>query len=88
MAIRFAINTFCISQDDRSLALILCCHQASYASQISLIAPKPFGSMAKEAFEQTFAATLQSPATVGPLAGQVSENVIPDAAVEVASMMK
>ncbi|MNI98457.1 hypothetical protein D3C73_1573020 [compost metagenome] len=58
------------------------------ASQISLIAPKPFGSIAKEAFEQTLAATLQSPATVGPAEGQVSENVIPDAAVEVASIKK
>jgi hypothetical protein len=44
--------------------------------------------MAKDALEQTFAATTQSPATVGPPAGQVKENVILEAAVEVASNTK
>jgi hypothetical protein len=58
------------------------------ALQISLIAPYPFGSIEKEAFEQTFVATAQSPAVTGPPAGHVKEKVIPEAAVEVASNTK
>jgi hypothetical protein len=69
-----------------TLVLGLAAHRP--AEHISLIAPKPFGSMAKDALEQTFAATTQSPATVGPPAGQVKENVILEAAVEVASNTK
>jgi hypothetical protein len=56
--------------------------------QISLIAPYPLGSMANAALEQTLAATAQSPAVVGPPDGQVSEKVMLDAAVDVASMTK